>query len=286
MHDIRLLVLHPDEATAAAIAARLCGAMVELRSMFGTAPPPKNLTAIALFGVNDISGAHLTGGTHVLLVGPPCPSLATVERLAEMARKSGVQFIAVNPDRYLPSRQLLYKQRTALGEVGLVRMHRWEPPASASEPKELPDALLRDLDTTLWLVARKPNRVYAIQQKSDATGRTVQVHLGFASGAMALLDYTNGLPPGDTYYSLSVIAANGAAYADDHQNRQLLYRGGTPQAIQTSEEPGHLAAVAQEFVNALREGRDLSANTNAWKDVFAVAESVKKSLASGRAEVL
>jgi predicted dehydrogenase len=284
MNDIRLLVLHPDEATAAAIAARLRDATVEPSKP--QSHPPENYNAVAFFGIAKIDLSYLASRTHVLLVAPPCPSLAAIERLTEWARKSEVRLVVVNPDRYLPSRQLLYKQRSALGEAGLIRLHRWEPAGITSEPNELPDAILRDLDTAIWLVGRKPNRVYAIQQKSDATGRTVQVHLGFASGAMALLDYTNCLPPGDTYHSLSLIAANGAAYADDHQNRQLLYLGGTPQAIQTSEEPGHLAAIAQEFVNALREGRDLSANTNAWKDVFAVAESVKKSLASGRAEVL
>ena len=81
-----------------------------------------------------------------------------------------------------------------------------------------------------------------------------------------------------------MIAASGAAYADDHQNAQLLYRGGNAQAIRTDERAGQLAALAQEFVNALNEGRDFSAN--AWKDVFAVAEAVVKSLASGRAVAL
>jgi predicted dehydrogenase len=287
MSEIRLAVCHPDEAALAGIAARLRGATVELchpRAFFHS--PPKNCNACVFFGIDEIDGTHLICDTHVFLVPPPFPSLVTIEHLAEGARKSGVQFAVVNPDRYLPSRQLIRKQLAALGEAGLVRLHRWEPNANtASEPNALPDALLRDLDTTLWLVGRKPNRVYAIEPKSDV-GRIVQVHLGFANGAMALLDYTNTLPAGDGYQSLSVIAANGAAYADDHQNRQLLYRGGAPQAIQTGEEAGHLAAIAQDFVNALREDRDLSVHANAWKDVFAVADTVSKSLASGRAEVV
>jgi predicted dehydrogenase len=284
MTEIRLDLCHPDEAAHAGIAARLRGAIVAPWTPPASFRRSPESNAVVLFGREELAEDVLETGTHVLLVAP-CPPFAMIERLAERARTRRVQFAIMNPDRYLPSRQLIHKQRSALSEAGLVRLHRWEPPTRASEPNELPDALLRDLDTTLWLAGRRPNRVYAIERKSNA-GCTVQVHLGFANGAMALLDYTNTLPAGDGYQSISVIAANGAAYADDHQNRQLLYRGGAPQAIQTGEETGQLAAIAQDFVNALHEGRDLSAHTSAWKDVFAVADAVKKSLASGRAEVM
>jgi hypothetical protein len=54
--------------------------------------------------------------------------------------------------------------------------------------------------------------------------------------------------------------------------------------VRTDERAGQLAALAQEFVNTLKEGRDFSANV--WKNVFAVAEAVGKSLASGSAVAL
>ena len=36
--------------------------------------------------------------------------------------------VVINPDRFLPSRQLIRQQIEAgkLGEVGLIRIHRWE----------------------------------------------------------------------------------------------------------------------------------------------------------------
>ena len=278
MHDIRLAVCHPDEAVRAGIAARLRGATVvpagsagrDAAMLWGHGPPPEEL---------------LRAGVHVLLVAEPRPPHVTVAALFDAARKLGVRFAAVNPDRYLPSRQLIRKQLGgSLGEPGLIRSHRWEPtPSAAAETGALPDPLIRDLDVALWLAGRVPDRVFAVEQK-DAAGRYIQVHLGFRHGGMALLDYAGTLPPGDGYSSLSVIAASGAAYADDHQNAQLLFRGGHPQAIRTDECAGQLAAVAQEFVDALRGGRELPASD--WTAVLAVAGAVTESLATGRAVVL
>jgi hypothetical protein len=189
----------------------------------------------------------------------------------------------VNPDRYLPSRQLIRKQLSGpLGDVGLLRAHRWEPGASF-DVAGVPEPLLRDIDIALWLAGARPNRVFAVEQKSDA-GRYVQVHLGFASGGMALLDFDGRLPAGDGYQSLSVVAQSGAAYADDHRNAQLLYRGGRARAVRTEERAGQLAALAQEFVDALRGEHGLA--EGAWPRVFAVADAVVRSLASGNAVAL
>lgn len=278
MHDIRLAVCHPDQAVRAGIAARLRGATV-----VPGASTDRN--SALLCGDYAAPEELLRAGVHVLLVAQPRPTPAALEALANEAQRAGVRFAVVNPDRYLPSRQLIRKQLGGpLGDAGLVRSHRWEPPARAPvEPEGLPEPLIRDLDVALWLAGRMPDRVFAAEQKRDGAGRYLQIHLGFSHGGMALLDYASTLPPGDGYSSLSVIAATGAAYADDHQNAQLLYRGGHPQAVRTEERAGQFAAIAQEFVDALKQGRDLTAAFTEWKRVFAVAEAVTKSLASGRA---
>lgn len=277
MDDVRLVVWHPDEAARAGIAARLRGATVE------PCEPGADCDAAVLCGVGPSPEELLRTGVHVLIVAEPCPSPFVVEVLANEARRAGVRCAVVNPDRYLPSRLLVRKQLSgALGEPGLIRAHRWEPGVSL-EVAGLPEPLLRDIDVTLWLAGRRPNRVFALEQKADA-GRYVQVHLGFPHGGMALLDFDGRLPTGDPYHSLSVIAASGAAYADDQQNAQLLYRGGTAQATRTDERAGQLAAIAQEFVDALVEGRGLS--EGAWSDVFEVADAVVKALVSGCAVAL
>ncbi len=275
MDDVRLAVCNPDEAACAGVAVRLHGASVVPWT-------PDGADAVMFDGAADLCEQVLRGGVHALLVANPCPPGEVIDALFAAARKSGAQLAVVNPDRYRPSRQLIKKQLGGpLGEPGLIRLHRWESLAPDRASDTLPDALLRDLDLVLWLAGR-PNRVYAVEPKADAPGRFVQVHLGFAHGGMALLDYSGRLPPGDGYQSLSVIAASGAAYADDHQNAQLLYRGGNAQAVRTDERAGQLAAIAQDFVDALRAGRDLAAGAAEWCDVFVVAGAVQKSLASGR----
>jgi predicted dehydrogenase len=237
-------------------------------------PPLPDITTV---------GQLLAAKSHVL-VAHPSPFGMMTRRLFTSAESARVRLAVVNPDRYLPSRQLIRKQLLIpLGEPGLIRLHRWEPTA-AHQPSGLPDPLLRDLDVVLWLAGRRPNRVFAVESKSeDAAGRYVQVHFGFPGGGMAVLDYTDRLPPGDDYSSLSVIASSGAAYADDHQNIQLVYRGGHPQAVRTDERAGQLATIAQDFVDAVRSGREPEGGAKCWRDTFVVADAVEWSLTAGQA---
>ena len=194
--------------------------------------------------------------------------------------------ILVNLDRFLPSRQLIRQQLDAgkLGEVGLVRVHRWEPQDSASgdETHGLPTSLVRDLDVVLWLIGQSPDAVYAVEQMDSnpgsSRGRFLQVHLGFPCGAMALLDFADRLPPGEGYQSLSVIGSAGAAYADDHQNMQLVFRGGRPQAVRADESGRRHSALVQEKIEALQAGGDVSAHVAEWQMVLNVAEAVRRSL--------
>jgi predicted dehydrogenase len=280
MRAIRLAVSHPDGAEVAAVAARLRGATVE--PFRGT---PDGCDAVLVLGPTDRSTADWlrTARVHVLTVAGACPLSEVNEGLFKVAWKVGVHLAVVNPDRYLPSRQLVRKQLPLpLGEPGLIRLHRWEP--AATGPPGLPKPLLCDLDVVLWLAGRRPNCVFAVEPKSDGvTGQYVQVHLGFPGGGMAVLDYTDRLPPGDDYRSLSVIAASGATYADDHQNVQLVYRGGHPHAVRTDERSGQLAAIVQDFVDAIRTGREPEGGAAGWRDVFAVADAVERSLASAGA---
>ena len=204
------------------------------------------------------------------------------------------QEVVINPDRFLPSRQLIRQQLDAgkLGDVGLIRIHRWEPNVGhvynvpgligqvANVPHDqggLPTGLLRDLDLVLWLVGKLPDAIHAVEQ-SDAFGRFVQVHLGFPGGAMALIDFSNRLPNGDGYQSLSVIGSSGAAYADDHQNMQLVFRGGQAQAVRAEETGRRHAAAIQERIDSLQAGHDVAACVAEWQAVLKVAESARQAM--------
>ena len=188
------------------------------------------------------------------------------------------QEVAINPDRFLPSRQLIRQQLDAgkLGEIGLIRIHRWEA-AVGKNDGDVPAGLLRDLDLALWLVGKLPDAIHAVEQ-SNSSGRTIQVHLGFPGGAMALVDFSNQLPNGDGYQSLSVIGSSGAAYADDHQNMQLVFRGGRVQAVRAEETGRRHSAAVQERIDSLQAGHDVATSVAEWQNVARVAESVRQAM--------
>ncbi|MDQ3702494.1 MAG: hypothetical protein M3442_16465 [Chloroflexota bacterium] len=314
------------------LAARLQGATV------GPFPsgeaPPQGCDAVVLLE-SRLSDAGLIrrclgAGRHVLLVAYPWLTADALDGLAAAAPRAGTQLAVLNPDRFLPSRQVIRQQLDAgrIGEPGLVRSHRWEHAApaggaemasemegeaelesgaktereaeleSAGDPASLGTAggmagMARDLDVALWLMGTAPNLVYALEQVSpvnldtDARDRTsghaMQVHLGFPGGGMALIDYAGTLPPGDGYQALSVIGSTGAAYADDHQNMQLVYSGGCPRAVGVGEGGKELLALVQAFVSGLSQGDDLSASAAAWKTAMAVVAAAQGSAARGQA---
>jgi hypothetical protein len=103
----------------------------------------------------------------------------------------------LNRERYLPSRLLIRQQLERLGEVGLVRLHRWSA---------VPVPPTRDLDVVL--MGRRlafPMRTHTLRSESGL----LQIHLGFPGGGMALIAHASGLAYADGYSSLSVIASGG-----------------------------------------------------------------------------
>jgi predicted dehydrogenase len=106
------------------------------------------------------------------------------------------------------------------------------------------------------------------------------LHLGFAGGGMAVIDYAETLPPGDGYFSLSLIGSTGAAYADDHHNMQLLYGGGHPSALHTGEADLSALAQLQEFLNAVEQNREPLITGADGLRAVEVAEAAAVSLAT------
>jgi predicted dehydrogenase len=273
---LRLLLTGVAADVCGDVAARLRGATLE------ACPPLSGPTlpacdALVCAGPTcpdpELLQRFLSAGKHVL-VAVNCPPFDALDTSA-----SG-RLTLVNPDRYLPSRQLIRRQLDGkLGAPGLIRLHRWEAAASAADVLDL---LPCDLDLVAWLMGRAPNRVHAV----GSTSGYVQVHLGFAGGGMALLDRTDRLPPGDGYSYLSVIGSAGAAYADDQHNVQLLYRGGAPQALRADEGTEALTTLVQEFADGLRAGRDPSPNPADWGQVREIMTAVRRSLESRQAVAL
>ncbi|MSQ97342.1 MAG: hypothetical protein EXR98_22705 [Gemmataceae bacterium] len=270
---IRLMVIGPAGLPWRDIARRPRGAVI---CDDGVAASMQAWDAALAFAIPDDDGLSferlLDGRKHVLVPIDIDLPFAQLQALADRAKQVNVRFAVVNPDRYLPSRQLIRHQLDAgkLGEPGLIRIHRWR---SAG-------ALLRDLDLVLWYFGKAPNLVYAV---SHVGGGNTQIHLGFPGGGMALLDHAAGLPVGAGYYSLSLIGSTGAAYADDHQNMQLAYQGGLPRAVHADEGTLPIAVLVQEFVDAIAAGRDAAED---WRQVFAIRAAIEQSIATRQAVTL
>ena len=292
---IRLASFGLDKAAQTLLASRLRGVELVCDLDAENANPPADCDAVALWGspssANELALTCLADKKPVLLAADLCTSSEMLGSLYEAVKSSGTQLWCVNPDRFMPSRQLIREQleKGHLGDVGLVRSHRWteRPSAGLESSIELPPVLARDLDLALWYVGREPSRAYAVSRPVEADrsrGDLVNVHLGFRGGAKALLDYARRTPPGHGYQSLSVIGSTGAGYADDHQNMQLVFAaGGAPRAVQTGEGIRPLVALVQAFVDGLAAGRDLSSSVAQWQAVLRVRDGLQRSIESGQA---
>ena len=279
-----------DEATCREITLRLHGATV---SPFDATAVGHAATdacdAVAFVGPRSPDEREVqrivTSGKHVLFATETVMSMEWIETLIDYSRLAGVEVMVTNPDHFLPSRQLIKQQlfdAFNLGHVGLIRIHRWESsPANRDlDSTRLPAPLVRDMELAMWLMDGFPNLVYAVERTTgEREGNSVgsiQVHLDGCG--MVLVDYTDGLPAGDGYQSLTVIGSDGAAYADDHQNQQLVYGGGCARAMPTGEGVLALAALVQDFVDELRSKNELWPGVGEWRVARSMADAVRRSL--------
>ncbi len=289
---IRLAVCGIDESRVDEIARRIRGATISHVDHAVEA----NCDAVACFGAAapEISFIKSTvqAGRHMLIATDVMPPLAELKSIFDQGHSRNVQIRFENPDHGLPSRRLIFDELrgSKLGRFGLIRSHRWSsaPGLRSADTFHLPAPLFRDLELILWLTEQAPSVVYSIErpaQSDDARG-TIHVHLGFADGGMVLMDYADCLLPGDGYQSLSTICANGAMYADDHQNRQLAYRGGTAQATPTDEGLAPLVTLIQQFVTDLATRSPIESGLARWEQTVALAATIRQSLNRGSSVVI
>ena len=155
----------------------------------------------------DDAAAAARHGKHVLLELPPAAGADGLAALGDECAAAGVCLMIGGTLRFLPSQQVL-KQRLdsgKLGELGLLRAHRWHAAAgTGTGAAPAWQALAAPyLDLANWLFDDRPERVWA----RTAGPGYAQIHLGFRAGGMALIDVSAGLPPGDGYQSVSVIGS-------------------------------------------------------------------------------
>jgi len=230
----------------------------------------------------------LAGGRHVLIVAPPCLPVEALDRLATQARAAKRRIAFLNPDRMLPSRQLIRSQLgAALGSPELVRIHRRRTHelGETLSPLGVPSGLVGEIEQAMWLVGRPLARVFAVEPRvaeADTPGRCLLVHLAFEVG-MATIDYDDRLPAGNfaagaSYRFLSVIGSSGSAQIDDQRNSQLVYLGGAPRGLPVDEGVRHLATLVDDFAAACEEGKEFADGVAAWTDVARAVAAVERSL--------
>ena len=221
---------------------------------------------------------------HMMVDAPVAGSLAEAEAMIDAAEQQGVCFAVRETLRLTPSVRVI-KDRLAMGKLGhpgLLRVHRWRSIHHDKRP-HLAHTLFADVDLALWLFNARPTEVYALTRGGGGggTGTTpdyIQVHFGFPSGAMALLDFSAAHPEGKGYDSWSLIGSTGAAYADDHHNTHLLFKGGNPAALISDQGYGHLALELQGFVDAIKGKTGPPVGSKDCLAVHQVIEAIERSL--------
>jgi len=222
----------------------------------------------------------LLQGQPVFLHAEQCVSVADLNMLIRAAERGNGRLALANLERLWPKHRTIHDQLATgkLGEVGLVRIHRWYSLAPCVE-----HMWLLDIDLALWLIGRKPEIIYAAGSEDLSLAL---IHLGFAGGAMAQIDFTSRLPSGHGYRSLSVIGSCGAAYSDDHDNEQWLLAGGPPQGLGAGGSVRHVMATVVGYGAGVGDDADCAAMIAAWRSVLDVAEAIRQSLRSGKAILL
>jgi len=311
MTRLALVGSGPDDEAYARIAPRACGAPIaavtngaEVASNSAIARPtfgelldthPDAFDAAIIQTPTDERASHIeaaaTAGKHVLVKGPLGRSAGAAREMAEACANADIVLMSGQIDRYRPEVSAVRASMDAgqMGQPGLVRSHRWQSPPTGWRLDPDPSGgilihqLTRDIDIAAWLFDGPPDTVFAVARGADpARPDAAVVHLGFPDGGMAVLDVTTALPQGEGYWSLQLIGADGAVYADDQHNMQLLYAGGSPAARLTSSGDATVLSQLEAFVGAVNSGADTSGSVAAGVLALEVAEAAVASAASGR----
>ena len=221
---------------------------------------------------------------HVFLADPLSADVAEAERLTATCHDQGVCLMIGNSSRCLPAtREIHNSLRTGkLGALGLLRIHRWSNDGDATTALA---ATVGEVDLACWMFSNSPDTIYATRSApGSAAGANWQLHLGFPQGGMALIDYCGSLPDGTPpYYMLTAVGSQGAAYADDHHNTQLLFQADGLQGLSSEPDVESVQQPVQEFIDAVSAGRPPECSGDDWRRALLILEAAAASLESGRA---
>jgi predicted dehydrogenase len=275
--SVRLaLVSHPDDvAVRAEVVRRVHGGRVTViaDSMEMALRDDDEFDAAVVCSSVDARCAA-ESGKHVLVDAPVADSIEETQSILELVEKAGVFLEVGQLPRHAPANRTIMDRLSSgkLGDAGLLRIHRW----SSKTKQSLALKIFGDIDQAVHLFDARPTEVYAIGRRNRSY---VQIHLGFPEGGMAVLDFSERLPEGLNYDSLSLIGSAGAAYADDHHNTHLLFAGKNLTALISDSGNGQLHEL-QAFVDRVAQGDSPSIDSEAILAVHRVINAVGRSIES------
>ena len=238
---------------------------------------------------SDVEAAA-AAGKNVLAEMPLATTIQECERAVTACRTAGVCLMAGNPLRYLPpSRKVKeHLESGKLGKPGMLRLHHWEslrsldwnrfPPEDATG-NGMVNRVIADLDLANYFFSAKPVTLYAAGRREDY----IQVHLEYPEGGMALIDYSLALAGVSSYFSVSMVGSAGAVYGDDHQNVNLLLRGGETIGMNTGYGHGHLVSHLLDFAGFVEENHEPAVREDDNREAVRAAGAAMESLQAGLA---
>jgi myo-inositol 2-dehydrogenase/D-chiro-inositol 1-dehydrogenase len=237
-------------------------------------------------GIARAAAAH----KHIHVEAPVALGIDEANAAIDACADAQINLSLGNTLRDLPSNSIIKDRISAnkLGAPGMLRGHQWCS-ADNALGRGITEHIYGDIDLAAWIFEDVPTDIYALGRSGGTEALTdgampgyLQVHLGFSGGGMAMFDYSTMLPAGQTYRSLFLIGATGAAYADDHHNAHLLFRGGNPSALISREGNCNVTAELQDFVDAIREQRLPSVGSEDVRAAHQIADGVARSLETGQ----
>jgi 2-hydroxy-4-carboxymuconate semialdehyde hemiacetal dehydrogenase len=206
--------------------------------------------------------ASLTAGKHTLVEIPIAMNLADSERVVEAARESGVTLGVVHPMRVRPEmvalrQRLLNNEEHVRHMEGRFFIYRLENVGATGYKRSWTDNLLWHhtthlLDLGLWLLNDTVRQVHSFMPPPDPrTGIPMEVFVG------AETDKDQSLVCTGSYYGRerifeALLVTDRESYRLDVVRGNLTTGKGT-QSI--AAEAANCALVTQDFVQAVREGR-------------------------------
>lgn len=234
-------------------------------------------------------------GKHVFVSSPLAVNSAEVDRIAGACESSRVVLVVGSHVRFRPSviAVKLALDSGKLGIPGLLRVHCWEPDEPANrdailnrEHGEFCSRIMQQLDLALWMFPQPPTEVFASTRDRPGDSSLwpdyLQIHLGFPNGGMALISISRTMPAGDDYQTVSLICSTGAAYADDHLQKHLVFRGEHPLAVQRDEIVPTLVNQLKDFAEAVNSQRNPKIAATEMQSAMKLTDAVWKSLTTSQ----